>query len=63
MKKAEAEKNLLEYIKDKGLESYMAMQGEGRQRNNTYYQFTLKGGTQRHWTNPSDEFLRELGID
>ncbi len=63
MKKADAEKNLLEYIKEKGLDWYSRMDGEGRQRNNSYYCFNLKSGEQRFWTNPSDSLKTELKIE
>lgn len=62
MKKADAEKNLLEYIKEKGLDWYSITNGEGRKRNSWYYCFNLKNGEQRFWTNPSEEFKTELGI-
>ena len=63
MKKAEAELVLLNQIKEHGLKSYSAMQGEGRKYNNVYYCFYLKNGHQVYWTNPSDEFKKELGIE
>ncbi len=63
MKKADAEKILLEHIKEIGLSSHSRMNGEGRTYNNLYYCFNLKNGEQRFWTNPSDSFKSELGID
>jgi len=63
MKKAEAEKMLLEHIKEIGLEGYSRMNGEGRARSNLYYCFNLKNGEQRFWTNPSEEFVKELRIE
>ena len=63
MKKIEAEKNLLEYIKEKGLGWYSSMYGEGRNRNNLYYCFQLNNGEHRYWTNPSEDFLKALGIE
>ena len=63
MKKAEAEKKMLEHIKEKGLKSWTKMNGEGRTYNRWYYCFFLKNGEQRFWTNPSDEFKKELGVD
>lgn len=39
------------------------MNEEGRNRNTEYYCFNLENGEQRFWTNPSKEFLKELGID
>ncbi len=62
MKKADAEKKLLEYIKENGLQGYSEMNGEGRHYNDCYFCFNLKNGEQRFWTNPSDEFKSELGI-
>jgi hypothetical protein len=63
MKKADAEKILLEHIKEIGLEGYSRMNGEGRTYNTWYYCFNLKNGEQRFWTNPSDDFKTELGIE
>lgn len=63
MKKADEEKILLEHIKEIGLAGYSRMDGEGRQRNNSYYCFNLKNGEQRFWTNPSDDFKAALGIE
>lgn len=63
MKKSDGEKILLEHIKENGLASYSKMNGEGRMYNNWYYCFNLKNGEQRFWTNPSDGFKKELGID
>ena len=60
--KAEYETELVDHILAVGLESSMSMYGEGRKRNNLYYQFTLKNGTQRHWTNMSLENLKRLEI-
>jgi len=62
MKKTDAELLLLNYIKEKGLASYSEMNGEGRKYNNLYFCFNLKNGEQRFWTNPSENFKRELGI-
>lgn len=61
MNKAEAEKELLKYINEKGLKGYTSMYGEGRKRN-LYYCFNLENGEQRFWTNPSEIFLNNLGI-
>ena len=63
MKKAEAEKMIINRIKEVGLKGYCSIQGEGRQRNNEYYRFSLKNGEQRYLTNPSDTFKSELGIN
>lgn len=63
MKKADAEKKLLECIKENGLVGYSKTNGEGRTYNNWYYCFNLKNGEQRFWTNPSDMFKKELGIE
>jgi hypothetical protein len=63
MKKADAEKKLLEYIKEKGMKGYSKMNGEGRMHSNWYYCFNLENREQRFWTNPSDIFKNELGID
>jgi hypothetical protein len=63
MQKDEAEKILLAQIKETGLSGYSKMNGEGRARNNEYYCFFLKTGEQRFWTNPSEAFRQELGID
>jgi hypothetical protein len=60
--KAECETQLVNHILAIGLESHMSMYGEGRKRNNLYYQFSLKDGTQRHWVNMSAENLKRLGI-
>lgn len=62
MKKSEHELILLNYIKEKGLSGYAQTYGEGRSRNKLYFCFNLKNGEQRFWTNPSEEFKRELGI-
>ena len=63
LSKEDAEKKLLEYIKEKGLVGYAVANGEGRASNNEYYCFNLKNGEQRFWTNPSDTFKKELGIE
>ena len=60
--KADYETELVDHILAVGLEGSMSMYGEGKKRNNLYYQFTLKNGTQRHWTNMSAENLQKLGI-
>ena len=62
MKKVDAEKKLLEYIKENGLQGYSETNGEGRHYSDCYYCFNLNNGEQRFWTNPSDEFKAELGI-
>ena len=63
MTKSESEKILLAQIKEAGLSGYSKMNGEGRKQNNEYYCFFLSTGGQRFWTNPSEEFRQELGID
>lgn len=63
MKKSDAELLLRNYIKEKGLVSYSQMNGEGRTYNNLYFCFNLKNGEQKFWTNPSEEFKKELGIN
>lgn len=63
MKKTDEENKLLEHIKEKGLKSYSKMNGEGRNNNRWYYCFNLINGEQRFWTNPSDTFKKELGIE
>jgi len=63
MKKSDHELLLLNYIKEKGLVGYSQMQGEGRNYNKVYFCFNLENGEQRFWTDPSEEFKRELGIE
>ena len=63
MNKADAEKKLLEYIFKNGLKGFATMNGEGVNHNTEYYCFNLKNGEQRFWTNPSNEFKKELGIN
>lgn len=60
--KSECENELVEHILKIGIKSCMQMYGGGRNRNDLYYQFTLKDGTQKHWTNMSDENLKKLGL-
>ena len=63
IKKSEQEKNLLNHIKKVGLSEFCSMYGEGRNKNRIYYRFTLSDGAELFWTNPSDDFLKELGIE
>lgn len=60
--KAEAERLLIENIKEIGLASYYQMNGEGRRYSKVYYCFNLKNGGQRFWTDPSEKFKAEIGI-
>ena len=58
--KAELEARFVEILlKAGGIESH----AEINQGRNEYYEFRLKNGTTRHWTNMSDENLRKLGIE
>lgn len=58
-KKAEQEKEFVEYILSVGgIKSYREMD-EGRK---TYYEFLLTNDTRRYWTNMSNENLERLGI-
>ena len=59
-KKAECEKEFVDYILSVGGLGSHAEMDEGR---NTYYEFRLKNGTKRYWTNMSDENLKRLGIE
>ena len=54
--KAECEKEFVDYILSVGLKGYAEMDI----KSNTYYQFNLKNGETRHWTNMSNENLKRL---
>lgn len=56
-KKAQQEKEFVDYILSVGGIEGHAEMDEGR---NTYYEFRLKNGTLRYWTNMSDENLNRL---
>jgi hypothetical protein len=60
MNKATAEKMFVEEILRAGGIDNHAETDEGRK---TYYEFRLKNGTRRYWTNMSDESLVKLGVD
>ena len=57
--KSQQEKEFVDYILSVGGIINHAEMDEGR---NTYYEFRLKNGTIRHWTNMSNENLKRLGI-
>jgi hypothetical protein len=59
MNKAEAEARFVEIILEAGGIVNHAEMDEGRK---TYYEFRLKNGTIRYWTNMSDENLSRLGV-
>lgn len=57
--KAECETEFVDYILSKGgIEKYCEMDERGK----TYYQFWVKNGEIRHWTDMSPENLKRLGI-
>lgn len=56
--KKEAEKEFVEKILAVGIERYYEMDERGK----THYCFDLKNGTQRFWTDLSEENRIKLGI-
>ena len=54
--KAYYEKQFVEELLKVGVSQYSAMD----ERNNTYYCFWLKDGTQRYWTNMSEKNLNNI---
>jgi len=53
-----AEKRLVDKIIKIGIAKLWEMDGEGRKRNNTYYQIELKDGSFVYWANFSEENLK-----
>ena len=55
--KSQQEKEFVDYILSVGGIKNHAEMDEG---SNTYYEFRLKNGTKRYWTNMSDKNLKRL---
>ena len=56
--KKDIEKKLVDRIISIGLHKLYEIYGQGRQRNNIYYQIELKDGSMHFWTNFSKESLK-----
>lgn len=57
--KADYEREFVQHIASVGIKNFCEMD-EGRK---TYYCFRLKNGTERYWTNLSDESRDALGLN
>ena len=63
MTKKDWEKVLIERIQNIGIEKYFSTYGEGRKRNNEYYQIELNDGSVHYIASPSQEFKDVAGIE